>query len=74
MTFAAVDSMPDSGLLAAWKQVLVWNLEEQSDRNVARMLTDTDVPVQPDDQRRLDLLEPGSNVHCGLFFLSAASL
>ena len=36
------------------------------DRNEERMLVDTNVPVPPDDLRRLDLVVPGLNVHRGL--------
>ena len=36
------------------------------DRNVERMLHDTNVPVPPEDMRRLDLVVQGLNVQRGL--------
>ena len=36
------------------------------DRNIERMLRDTNVPTSPDDNRRLDLVVPGLNVQRGL--------
>ena len=36
------------------------------DRNVERLLCDTNVPVHPDDLRRLDIIVPNLNVERGL--------
>jgi hypothetical protein len=55
-----------SGLLAAWKQVLVEAGGTIPDRNEERMLINTHVPVRPDDHRRLDLIVPGLNAERGL--------
>ena len=55
-----------SYLLAAWRQVFYEAGGAVPDNNVERMLVDTNVPVPPDDQRRLDLVVPGLNVHRGL--------
>ena len=55
-----------SGLLAAWRQVFAESGGAVPDRNVERMLTDTHVPVPLEDQRRLDIVVPGLNVHRGL--------
>ena len=55
-----------SGLLAAWKQVMVEAGGRVPDRNEERMLRNTHVPVHPDDCRRLDLVVPGLHVSHGL--------
>ena len=55
-----------SGMLAAWRQVLVEAGSPIPARNVERMLRDTHVPVPPDDGRRLDIIAPGLNVAHGL--------
>ena len=53
-------------LLASWRQVLVEAGGNVPDRNVERMMHDTNVPVAPGDMRRLDLIVTGLNVHRGL--------
>ena len=53
-------------VVAAWRQVLVEAGGSVPDRNVERMLRMTNVPVPPGDERRLDLIVPGLNVHRGL--------
>ena len=55
-----------SGMLAAWRQMLVEAGSPIPARNVERMLRDTHVPVPPDDGRRLDIIAPGLNVAHGL--------
>ena len=53
-------------LLSAWKQVFVEAGGRVPDRNVERLLRNTNVPIPPDDQRRLDIVVPGLNAHRGL--------
>jgi hypothetical protein len=53
-------------LVAAWRQVLVEAGAQIPDRNVERLLSRTDIPVAPEDLRRLDLVAPGLNVCRGL--------
>eukprot|EP00973_Karenia_brevis_P062953 8750531-Karenia_brevis.AAC.1 len=49
-------------MVAAWRQVFTEAGGQVPDRNVERMLSNTHVPVDPQDQRRLDLVVPGLNV------------
>eukprot|EP00973_Karenia_brevis_P014023 1905086-Karenia_brevis.AAC.1 len=53
-------------LVAAWRQVFYEAGGQVPDRNVERLLSDTHVPVDPADLRRLDLVVPGLNVARGL--------
>ena len=53
-------------LVAAWRQILVEAGASIPDRNVERMLNRTNIPVAPEDLRRLDLVAPGLNVCRGL--------
>ena len=50
----------------AWRQVFTEAGALVPDRNVERMLVNTHIRVQPDDQRRLDLIVPGLSVERGL--------
>ena len=52
--------------VAGWRQVLVEAGASIPDRNVERMLSRTNIPVAPEDTRRLDLVAPGLNVCRGL--------
>jgi hypothetical protein len=53
-------------VLAAWRQVFFEAGGAVPDRNVERLLCDTNVPVHPDDLRRLDIIVPNLNVERGL--------
>ena len=53
-------------LVAAWRQVFIEAGGRVPDRNVERMLNNTNLPVPSWDERRIDLLVPGLNVHRGL--------
>ena len=55
-----------TGMLAAWKQVLVEAGGRVPDRNEERLLSSTHVLVPSDDQRRMDLVATGLNVYDGL--------
>ena len=55
-----------SGMLAAWRQVLVEAGAAIPDDRVERMLRRTHVPVPAEDGRRLDIIAPGLNVAHGL--------
>ena len=55
-----------TGVVAGWRQVLVEAGAAIPDRNVERTLTRTNIPVAPEDGRRLDLVAPGLNVYRGL--------
>jgi len=54
------------GVVAGWRQVLMEAGGSIPDRNVERMLAATNIPVNPNDGRRLDLLASGLNVYRGL--------
>ena len=49
-------------VVAAWRQVLIEAGGAIPDRNAERMLSRTNIPVQPEDRRRLDLVVPCHNV------------
>jgi len=53
-------------VVAAWRQVLVEAGASIPDRNVERMISRTNIPTDPADGRRLDLIAPGLNVSRGL--------
>ena len=53
-------------VLAAWRQVYYEAGGAVPDRNVERMLSDTNVPTHPNDSRRLDLIVSNLNVERGL--------
>ena len=55
-----------TGMLTAWRQVLVEAGAQIPERNVERLLRDTHVPVPAEDGRRLDIIAPGLNVAHGL--------
>jgi len=55
-----------TGVVAGWRQVLVEAGASIPDHNVERTLTRTNIPVRPEDGRRLDLVAPGLNVFRGL--------
>ena len=55
-----------TGAVAGWRQVLVEAGASIPDRNVERMLSRTNIPVAPEDTRRLDLVALGLNVCRGL--------
>jgi len=52
-------------MTAAWRQVFVEAGGQVPLRNIERMLAATHVPVDSQDQRRLDLIVPGLNVSYG---------
>eukprot|EP00959_Pyramimonas_sp_CCMP1952_P359829 7534536-Pyramimonas_sp.AAC.1 len=53
-------------MIAAWRQIFQEAGGSVPDRNVERLLVRTNIPVPPEDLRRLDLVIPGLNVHRGL--------
>ena len=54
------------GLNTAWRQVFVEAGGNVPDRNVERMLRNTNVPVPPDCNLRVDLVVPGLSIERGL--------
>ena len=59
--------------MQAWRQVFVEAGGSVPRRNVERLLRDTPVVVPPDDQRRLDLVVPGTGLHRGVPLLCDAT-
>ena len=53
-------------MVAAWRQVFFEAGGTVPDSNVERMLRGTNITVPENDERRLDLIVPGLNVHRGL--------
>ena len=53
-------------LCCAWRQVFTEAGGSVPDRNMERLLRDTNIPVSSEDLRRLDLVVPGLNVYEGL--------
>ena len=51
---------------AAWRQVLVEAGGHVPQRNVERLLSRSNIPIDPADTRRLDLIATGLNVQRGL--------
>ena len=55
-----------TGVVTAWRQVLVEAGASIPDRNVERMLVRTNIPVPQNNLRRMDLVAPGLNVCRGV--------